>query len=302
MHFDHEYAIDAPGGTIWTAIRRGNAGRTPLLLVHGGPGANHLYLSNFSEHIRDRDLIYYDQLDSGFSARPGDVSQWTLERACRELECVIECHGLDRFHLLGSSWGGSIAAAYASQQDERLASVVLAGPLINAADWNADNRLHLQKLPSPWSEILLAGQPDHPQFEKALSVFNRQHMLRLDEQPNFLKASEQLLNQAMYRHMWGPTDFLGNGTLAELDLLPALERIECPTHFIVGEHDECSPAAMRRYIRHLKAGSGHVIANASHLAHIEQPVRFFALLEELLAGYEASTATTCAPPTTAQGG
>lgn len=287
MHFDQQHRIAAPGGQIWTAIRHGESSGLPLVVVHGGPGANHLYLSNFSEHLKERSLIYYDQLDSGYSARPNDAAHWTLERACDELAAVVEFHGLTRFHLLGSSWGGSIAAAYASCQDPRLASLVLAGPLISAADWNADNRAHLQKLPSPWREVLLAGDPGHPQFEEALQVFNRRHMLRLDEEPPFIKESDRLYNSRLFRHMWGIADFFGDGTLCELDLRDALRRIKCPTHFIVGEHDECSPAAIRRYVRYLDNGGEHVVPEASHLAHIEQPELFFGWLGETLTRYDA---------------
>lgn len=288
MYFDREYRIPAPGGQIWTAIREGEPSRLPLVTVHGGPGANHLYLSNFSEHLQGRPVIYYDQLDSGYSARPHDSSQWTLERACDELATVIEFHGLSRFHLLGSSWGGSVAAAYASRQDARLASVVLAGPLISAADWNADNLAHLHQLASPWKEVLLAGEGEHPQFEQALQVFNRQHMLRLDEQPKFLRDSERLHNAELYRHMWGIADFRGSGTLAELDLRQALELIRCPAWLVVGEYDECTPASMWRYVSLLPDGGGHVVADASHLAHVEQPGLFFEWLEKTLCRYDAA--------------
>lgn len=288
MYFDQEHRMSAPGGQIWTAIRHGESSRLPLVTVHGGPGSNHLYLSNFSEHLKHRSLIYYDQLDSGYSARPQDRSQWTLERACDELAAVIEFHGLTRFHLLGSSWGGSIAATYASRQDARLVSLVLAGPLINAADWNADNLAHLHQLPSPWKEVLLANDAQHPQFEAALRVFNRKHMLRLDEQPQYLKHSEQLHNSELYRHMWGIADFRGDGTLAELDLCHALQLIQCPTYFVVGEHDECSPVSMQRYVRLLQNGGGYVVTDASHLAHIEQPIRFFDWLDEILCRYDAA--------------
>ncbi|MBC2656982.1 proline iminopeptidase-family hydrolase [Pseudomonas sp. MSSRFD41] len=287
MYFDQQQHIPAPGGQIWTAIKHGADQHPPLVLVHGGPGSNHLYLSNFSEHLKDRTLIYYDQLDSGYSARPHDPAHWTLERACAELAAVIEFHALERFHLLGSSWGGSIATAYASTRDQRLASLVLAGPLINGADWNADNHQHLQRLPSPWREVLLAGDSRHPQFAAALQVFNRRHMLRLDEEPAFITESDRLHNPQLFRHMWGVADFFGDGTLAQLDLVPLLPRILCPAYFVVGEHDECTPGSMHRYVRHLKQGSGHVVPDASHLAHVEQPGLFFGWLAKVLARHDA---------------
>ncbi|MGE8412244.1 MAG: proline iminopeptidase-family hydrolase [Pseudomonas sp.] len=287
MYFDQQQHIRAPGGQIWTAIRHGLAHRLPLVVVHGGPGSNHLYLSNFSEHLKDRALVYYDQLDSGYSARPHDPAHWTLERACDELAAVVECHGLERFHLLGSSWGGSIVTAYASRGDQRLASLILAGPLISAADWNADNHLHLQRLPSPWREVLLAGDSQHPHFDAALQVFNRRHMLRLDAEPPFIKESDRLHNAALFRHMWGVADFFGDGALAQLDLCHLLPQIRCPTYLVVGEHDECTPAAMRRYAGHLRQGEGHVVPGASHLAHVEQPALFFGWLENVLGRHDA---------------
>ena len=55
----------------------------------------------------------YDQLGCGDSDRPDDDSLWTLELFVSEVQAVRDALGLDRVHLLGTSWGGMLAQEYA---------------------------------------------------------------------------------------------------------------------------------------------------------------------------------------------
>ena len=59
------------------------------------------------------EMYYYDQLGVNFSDQPKDLSLWTLERYCEEVEEVRRGLGLDNFVLYGHSWGGILAMEYA---------------------------------------------------------------------------------------------------------------------------------------------------------------------------------------------
>ena len=62
-----------PGGRVWW-MRVGTGSGTPLLLLHGGPGAAHLYLLPLGALADERPVIFYDQLGCGQSDSPQDSS------------------------------------------------------------------------------------------------------------------------------------------------------------------------------------------------------------------------------------
>jgi len=57
---------DVPGGRVWYRII-GTGPGTPLLVVHGGPGATHDYLLNHGRLSDQRPVVFWDQLESGNS-------------------------------------------------------------------------------------------------------------------------------------------------------------------------------------------------------------------------------------------
>ena len=78
--------IDVPGGRVWYE-RLGRGSQTPVLTLHGGPGAAHYYIRPFAEALSEtRPVIMYDQLGCGLSEKPDDPSLWTFDRFVLELE------------------------------------------------------------------------------------------------------------------------------------------------------------------------------------------------------------------------
>ena len=101
--------VDVTGGRVWYR-RAGDGGRTPLLILHGGPGAASYYVEPLAERLAPhRPTIVYDQLGCGLSERPNDPSLWTRERFAREVDAVREALGLDEVVLFGHSWGSVLA-------------------------------------------------------------------------------------------------------------------------------------------------------------------------------------------------
>src|SRR6187200_1765545 len=82
-----EGRIRVPGGTVvWR--RFGGGPKTPLLLIHGGPGFPSDYLEPLAALSDERAVFLWDQLGCGRSDRPTDVSLWTVQRFVQELEAV----------------------------------------------------------------------------------------------------------------------------------------------------------------------------------------------------------------------
>src|SRR6476619_5420521 len=74
----NEGFVKVQGGNVWYKIVGADKKKTPLLLLHGGPGHPSYYLSPLEELSADRPVIFYDQLGCGRSDRPNDTSLWKL--------------------------------------------------------------------------------------------------------------------------------------------------------------------------------------------------------------------------------
>ena len=101
--------VDVIGGRIWYQTM-GSGDETPLLVIHGGPGARSCgYLASLAQLAESRPVIVYDQLGSGRSDRPSDTALWSVPRFVDEVSKLREALDLDELHILGHSWGGSVA-------------------------------------------------------------------------------------------------------------------------------------------------------------------------------------------------
>jgi proline iminopeptidase len=113
--------------------RRVGAG-PPVVVLHGGPGADHAYLRpGFDALAQGRELVYYDQRGGGRSPVARDVPvEWTEQVA--DLEALREHWGLERLTVAGYSWGGLLALLYALDHPGRVERLALVSP---APTWRA---------------------------------------------------------------------------------------------------------------------------------------------------------------------
>jgi proline iminopeptidase len=100
---------------------------TALVLVHGGPGATHQGFHPFFRKAASfSKVVYYDQRGCGQSdfARGGG---YTIEQAVADLDDLREALKLEKWVVLGWSYGGVVAQAYLLKYPERVAGLVLVG-------------------------------------------------------------------------------------------------------------------------------------------------------------------------------
>lgn len=285
--------VAVPGGRVWYRMNgtdHFSEGKVPLLAIHGGPGFSHHYLLTLTDLAEQRPVILYDQLDSGNSDRPGDPENWTVERFVSEVDHVRDALGLDRVFVLGSSWGGTVAAEYAIRKPEGLVGLVLASPLLSTERWIADNTAYREQLPEDVQEVLdqheAAGTTGSEAYQEAVMTFYTRHLNRMDPWPEELNRAFEVANLDLYETMWGNTEFNATGTLSDYDATDRLDRIEAPTLFICGQYDEATPAACRDFAGMIPDAKVEIIPDASHTAHLEQRERFMQTLGEFLSGLE----------------
>ena len=172
--------IEVPGGPVWYRVS-GTGPGIPLLILHGGPGGRICGYSRLDVLGKERPIVRYDQLGSGRSGRPDDPSLWTVERFVEELHTVRQQLGLDEMHLLGHSWGGSLAAAYVLEKGTHgIASVILSSPLLSTRMWIEDANFLRSQLPEDVQRTLTeheqAGTTDSDEYQAASDVFYERHV------------------------------------------------------------------------------------------------------------------------------
>jgi proline iminopeptidase len=80
--------INVEGGKVWYKIFGADKKKTPIILLHGGPGASSHYLIPLEKLASDRPVIFYDQLGGGRSDKPNDTSLWKISRFAKEIETL----------------------------------------------------------------------------------------------------------------------------------------------------------------------------------------------------------------------
>ena len=279
--------LAVPGGRIWYRVVGSGPG-TPLLLIHGGPGGRSCRLHELRALADERPVIFYDQLGTGRSERPADTTYWNVAHFVEEVAAIRRQLGLREVHLLGHSWGGTVAAEYLlTKGSAGVRSVTLAGPLLSTPRWIEDARALVAQLPEPQrraiAEAEASGRYDTPAFAAANDSFSVRFNRR--RAPSAAAAAEcegSAGNERMYRAMWGPSEFSATGTLRDYDRTPRLGELRLPVLLMAGEHDEARPSTMEAFRALIPGARVAIIPGAAHGMMNDEPAATAAAVRAFL--------------------
>ncbi len=282
--------LNVPGGPVWYRIT-GEGKGTPVLALHGGPGGTSCGLYALDPMAEGRRIVVYDQLGSGRSGRPTDPSLWRVDRFVEELHLLRKKLGLRRVHLMGHSWGASLAAAYVlSKGTKGLASLTLASPLLSTRDWIRDAEALKQQLPADVQATLqkheAEGSTDHPDYRRAEAEYTRRFVRRSPLVPPNPACAESVRNNLIYEKMWGPTEFYATGSLKSFDVTPRLAELRLPVLLVTGEFDEARPETAARYRKLIPGALLEVIPGAAHALFADNPTRTRQVLAEFFRAHD----------------
>lgn len=265
--------VAGPNGTIRYRLY-GSGAATPVIALHGGPVAGERYMRPYAALASDRRVVLYDQSGCGVTGAAADLSRYTLARYVAELEAVRATLGFARVVLVGHSWGGILAPAYAATHPDRVAALVLAGTATRWREFGEAADRWLATLGPAAAATARTGKTGEPAYDRLLGDYYARFVCRLDPWPAFLaEAGEALGRNPVYAYLNGPSEFQFTGAFADLDMRAALRGVRVPTLITCGEYDEAPPFIGAR-IRALVAGSTLLpFAGLSHMAHIEDPAR-----------------------------
>ena len=285
--FQSEGYAQVIGGKIWYGVS-GNirSNGIPLLVVHGGPGMSHDYLTPLAKLAKNRAVIFYDQLDAGKSDRPNEPKNWNITRFLDEISTLISLLSIKKFNLFGNSWGGTLSAAYAATKPANLNRLILSSPLICTSTWIKDSHLLRASLPSETLSVMetceSSGTTDSQKYLDAVDIFYKMHLCRVDPWPEQVLNTMNLVNSVCYEGMWGPNEFTCNGILKNYDGSKDLYKIDVPTLVTCGDFDEATPKSTKKFSNMIPNSNFKNFKASSHMAFIEEESEYLNLLESFL--------------------
>ena len=266
----------------WAKYGRKDAPR--LLVLHGGPGADHCYLLPQMLHLGERyDLLFYDQRGGGRS-KTDTQTPITWRTHVEDLAAVAEEFSLAPLSIVGYSWGAMLALLYAIEQRKNphlLAPDRLA--LINPAPLTREYRRQFEeeftrRQQSPEIRKLREELAASGLKERDLAAY-RQRAFELGVAGYFSdprKVSDLTPFRVVARVQQSVWESLG-----DFDLIRDLKGVKIPSIIAHGRDDPIPLASSVEAARAL--GTDLVVLDeCGHVPYVEQPQRLFAALDPFL--------------------
>lgn len=261
----------------------------PIIVVHGGPGLDHGYLQpQLSQLAASHRLIFYDQRGSGKSLEtPLDEEHINIHQFVEDLEDLRKSLDLNKFILMGHSWGGLLAMQYAIDHQDHLIGLILLNSA--PADYNGQKafidefgartkNIHNDITPlfAYADFIKLNATQISDLYRKLFSVYVYDSENVKDLSLNFSVASGQSGFKVMEEIK--KTSFLQ----PNINLFPSLKKLSVPTFILHGKQD-IMPAWTAQKIKGAIPQSEIVMLDdCGHFPYIEQPSQFFTELNNFL--------------------
>ncbi|CAJ1201104.1 Proline iminopeptidase [Companilactobacillus paralimentarius] len=281
----HEYK------TYYRIVGDLNTNKTPLLLLHGGPGSTHNYFEIFDQLTEQtgRPVIMYDQLGCGKSSIPDDSSLFQADTWVEELKSLREYLGLKEVHLLGQSWGGMLAIIYMCDHNpEGVKSLILASTLSSAKLWAQEQHRMIKFMSVTDQKAIAQAEETNDYTSPAYLTANEHFMLQhasgpiTSASPEFLRRPK-VSGEVSYVTAWGPNEYCPTGTLRNYDYTDKLHNIVTPTLVTSGTNDLCTPLVAKTMVDQLPNAEWSLFAKSRHMAFIDETKSYMQRLTAWLA-------------------
>jgi len=266
--------IEVTGGKVWYKMEGINT-KTPIILLHGGPGAPSYYLNPLQPLSDERLLVFYDQLGCGRSDIVEDTSLFTIDIFVQQLEELSTALNIDTFYLYGQSWGAALAFEYYKKYPHKVKGLIFSSPLLSTQMWVEDAKSLVKTLPDSIQEAITKnealGTYDTEDYQNAVNVFYENFVIKKQPWSDDVLTTFGQFNTQIYNYMWGPSEFTAIGTLKNYDATLGLKNIKVPVLYITGEFDEATPKTVSFFKSLTPQAEFVMIKDAAHLTMHDKP-------------------------------
>jgi len=284
------------GNTWYRVVGDLKSSKTPVMVLHGGPGAGHNYCEPIAEVLAQtgRAAVLYDQIGCGNSTHLPDKPKefWTPELFMEELVLLTQHLGIsNKYNIVGQSWGGMLGMQFAITNPKGLNALVVADSPASMEVWVSEANKLRKELPPEVEATLLkheaAETTEDPEYVAAVDVFYSRHLCRIPQPPYVVASFEQLAaDPTVYHTMNGPSEFHVIGSLKNWDIRPQLKEITAPTLLVSGQYDEATPAMVKEIHGLIPGSKWELFAESSHMPHVEEPAKFKRVVSDFLDSHD----------------
>jgi proline iminopeptidase len=286
----HSTGVDITYETLGT---RGTS--LSIIAVNGGPGLSHAYMVQndlWARIAQNRLVVFYDQRGIGKSKVASQASgppQTTavsqdMPAQVADLESVRRALSLDKFALLGDSYGGMVAMAYAAAHPEHVARLILSdspGP-----SWKSIVHVLPQVFPDieeqDEKQTQLAPNASPALRDAAARTGLRNHFRMIFYSPEKRDAYMSHMGDLGFRPDVG--EAVEKATI-DMDLGPKLPGFHFPTLIITGRFDlNVAPLTAWRLAHAIPGAKLVFFEHSGHLPSYEEPDKYVEVLEGFLNG------------------
>lgn len=277
IYFDVDGAGSVPSGTSM-------AQQPTLLVLHGGPGADHSYFKPWLDPLTDAaQLIYVDHRGNGRSQRTGP-STYTIGQMADDLEALRQLLGLGRVQVLGHSFGGMVALTYALRHPASLEALVACTTTpsygFRSEAWAIAERTatpeQLSVLPTLFDGKLTTDEEHEEWWRVCLPLYFH----RPDDRICAELLGRERPQLEVVNHMMATQ-------IPRFDVVAGLPSIDVPTLVIAGRHDWVTPVSQAEVIASgIPNARLAMFGNSGHFPFIEDHDEFI----DVVGGFVAESA------------
>ena len=284
--FDQQNLPTGDGHTLFVA-QYGQPDAPAAVVLHGGPGSGtQPSVLEWFDLTRQR-VVLFDQRGAGQSQPHGDIINNNSAKLVADIDMIRERLGIERWMVVGGSWGATLALLYAAQHARRIRAMVLRGSFLAS-----QRELHwfFQSLramvPHAWEQLTL-GWHDEQKLQ-VLATLGKQLLHGSEQEAEDAAtrwgAYEEAIMQAMSGKLMLPTapskastraigkyrlqaHYLLNACfMQEADVLAAAQALaKTPTVIVHGSHDlVCPPENAARLAKLMPHARLHWVPRGGH--------------------------------------
>ena len=246
---------------------------SPLIVLHGGPGADHTQLLDPLEPLQDEfHLLFVDQRSQGRSdAAPRET--WTLEDAARDVSDLAETLSLDRYGVLGHSYGALVALQHAVDHPRHAAATVLSHGVPSARWYRLPEELDQlhplevrREVEAAWQQI--ESTSDGAQMTELIA---RQAPFHFKDPEGPLVAEEADRYRQQMVHTPEVNHYMSANALSEFDLEDSLRTIAQPVLVLSGRFERTCPLEAAEFMAdRIPNASLHIFKDSAHVSYVEE--------------------------------
>ena len=256
-------------------------GQIPIMAINGGPGLSHKYMIQndvWPRLAERRQVVFYDQRGTGKSTRLRPGASQTMDAQAADLEAVRAHFGFDKIDIVGDSYGGFLAMAYALAHPEHIHKMILS----DSAPPSLKDIVHL--LPQVFPDI----EEEDAQLNKKLGDTDEAAQKSLVNHFRMIFYSEDLLHTYLANiGDIGYTPSVGAAVQAsaeKMDMTLELPKFKFPTLIITGRYDmNVAPLTAWRMYKAIPGAKLEIFSKSGHLPSYEEPDKYVQVVNSFLA-------------------